>query len=116
MTSAVEIDGIDRAALDVRVEDDTSLIVVTEPDDVSNELFRFDAGERRVEIVGVAYVDRIDPGHTRIHDEGVELFAAESIRTHLQFVTDANTFLLPSFFEFVFPITSPIKKKSASLN
>ena len=88
MAGAVEIDGIDASALDVRIEDDAPVVVVAESDDVADELLRFDARERSVEIAGVADVDRIDPGHPRVHHERVELFAVETVRTHLSINTN----------------------------
>jgi len=64
MTGAVKIDRIDGSTLDVGVEDDAPLVVIAKTNDVPNELFRFDAGERCVKIVGVADMNRIDPRHT----------------------------------------------------
>ncbi len=57
--------------------------VEAEPDDVADELFRLDAGEGRVEVVGVADVDRIDARHARVHDERIELLAAAAVGAHL---------------------------------
>ena len=83
MASAVKVDGIDAASLDVRVKYQTTLIVVAETDDVADVFLGLDAGEGSVEIVGVANVNRIDSSHARIDDKSVEFFAISPVGADL---------------------------------
>ena len=83
MASAVKVDGIDAASLDVRVKYQTTLVVVAETDDVTDVFLGLDAGEGSVEIVGVANVNRIDSSHARIDDESVEFFAISPVGADL---------------------------------
>ena len=90
MHGAVEIDRVDTATLNVRVEDGAALVVVTESDHVADKLLGFDARERRVQIARVADVDRVDLGHSRVDDECVELFTIAPVRAHLAVSAHAN--------------------------
>jgi hypothetical protein len=90
VTSPVKVDGIDAASLDVRVKDEASLIVVAKTNNVADEFLRFNARKWRIEIIGVAYVNRINAGHPGIDDKGIEFLAVPSVGTDLAMSTGTN--------------------------
>ena len=83
MVCAIEENRIDAAPLNVRIKDGALSIIESKADDIANEFFRLDARERRIEIIGVANIDRVDARHSRVDDESIRFFAVASVSAHV---------------------------------
>jgi hypothetical protein len=79
VVSAIEENRIDAAPLNVRIKDGALSIIESKADDIANEFFGLDARERRIEIIGVADVDRVDARHSRVDDESIGFFAIAAV-------------------------------------
>ena len=82
--------GVDRPALDVRVEDRPGVGVESQPDGVLEELGRRDGRQRRVRVLLVEHVSRFDPGHAAVDEESVEGFAALAVGRNLAVRAEAD--------------------------
>ena len=68
MVSATEENLFDAASLNVRKKMVLSIIEI-KTDGIAFEFFGLDDRKRRIEMIGVAAIDRVDARHSRINDE-----------------------------------------------
>lgn len=90
MFCPIEIYRIDASTLYVRIENQASLIIISQTNNVTDKFFRFDARKWSIKIGGITDVDRIDAGHTRVDNKCVKFLTVSSIGTHLPMTTGTN--------------------------